>query len=188
MRTRASLSPADVDYVLFWTLLYRMVSVVIVMVTIPMRPALPAWMAEAFQLPLYNKQRTADTFCSGPPAIPAPCASDMYLLKTNSSGTTEWSKTYGEASWGDEGDPSSRLRMADTFFWGKRRAPARMLPVFIVEICILSKQILPETFHGVRNLALQIWSRLTQYARPVTADTFYAEGHDPVLLWTAFIL
>jgi signal transduction histidine kinase len=49
VRTRSSLDVRDVHYVLFWTLFYRMVSVVVVMFTIPMRPALPAWMADAYQ-------------------------------------------------------------------------------------------------------------------------------------------
>lgn len=49
MKRRPALSLSDIDYVLYWTLLYRMVSVSVVMFTVPMRHALPAWMAAGYQ-------------------------------------------------------------------------------------------------------------------------------------------
>lgn len=49
MTKKASLGFADINNVLFWTFLYRLVSVAVVMVTMPMRPTLPRWMVEAFQ-------------------------------------------------------------------------------------------------------------------------------------------
>lgn len=44
---------ADTDNMLFWTFLFRVVSVMIVMFTVSTRPTLPAWMAQGYQLASY---------------------------------------------------------------------------------------------------------------------------------------
>jgi len=49
MNRKPALGLSDINYVLFWTLLYRMVSVSVVMFTVPMRHALPTWVAADYQ-------------------------------------------------------------------------------------------------------------------------------------------
>ncbi len=49
MNKSSKLGFTELSSILFWTLLYRAVSVMIVIITLPMRVTLPRWMVEGFQ-------------------------------------------------------------------------------------------------------------------------------------------
>jgi signal transduction histidine kinase len=53
MNKSSKLGFTEVSSILFWTLLYRVVSVVIVIITLPIRSTLPQWMVEWFQRATY---------------------------------------------------------------------------------------------------------------------------------------